>query len=522
MYRKNSLEELYDCLKKFHLSDALYVIGAVNAALKYGTVKTDDKNIPVWIKKWLRLRGIDDRDRRSIAIMLTRMARYILLSGANDHKGIFLDLNTAAFNKAYNLVRDLHDTDVEGEDIAMNFALFFGRTAQWQFPLQASRKNVIGRGYLLFIELMSTIKTDYDFDQKFRGYFNLSLREFFSTGYAMWLISNGTLDYNINVEVAALKGVVTADTQRLFLKLSSGSAKDYRLAIRGDDWKRMDKLKEIYGLDPFVKIPAIAVERSERLSATTYVIPQAKYFLDRASSGIFYLLGDREMQVAHPKGNPFRIAFGKVYRAYVGRHLAQANKEVLVDLDDDFPYTWTKMLPDFALIDGPLCMLLEVKTTLLNIDSRTYQDPAALRIEATGGSLAKAVTQLNTFRQTILDGQLPDPRFSGITRVINVIAGYEDIYSLNNSVLPLLEELHGGAAVDLQLASISDIDAIGMAISSGEQLVKKLQEKIDDKGKHTWGIATLWNELEDKSNPVLDNAFADFNKQLLNEVSDGA
>lgn len=57
MTQKNSLNELYDQLKKFHLSDGLYVIGAVNAALKYGTVKADRKNIPDWIWAWLQATG---------------------------------------------------------------------------------------------------------------------------------------------------------------------------------------------------------------------------------------------------------------------------------------------------------------------------------------------------------------------------------------------------------------------------------------------------------------------------------
>ena len=37
MNGKDALIDLYNLLKKFHLSDSLYVIGAVNAALKYGT-----------------------------------------------------------------------------------------------------------------------------------------------------------------------------------------------------------------------------------------------------------------------------------------------------------------------------------------------------------------------------------------------------------------------------------------------------------------------------------------------------
>ncbi|WP_179412286.1 hypothetical protein HDF19_03350 [Mucilaginibacter sp. E4BP6] len=521
MYKKNSLNELYDCLKKFHLSDSLYVIGAVNAALKFGSVKADTKNIPPWITDWLQRRGRSETERRSISVMLTRMARYLLLSSANDHKGIFLDLNSDAFNKAYNLVRDLHDTDVEGDGV-IDFSIFFGRTAQWQFPLQTSRKTIIGRGYLLFIELMQSVQTDYDFAGKFKAYFNLSLEEFMMTGYAMWLISNGTLDYEIKIERPFLNGLITIENQQKFLNLSSGIAKDYRIAVRGNEWQKIDKLKEIYGLDPFVKMPAIAVERSTKLSSTTYVVPQAKYFLDRGSSGIFYLLSDKEMLLANPKGNPFRIAFGKVYRAYVGKHLSQSGKHVFIDLDYDFPYTWTKMMPDFALVFDELCLLIEVKTTLLNVDSRTYQEPLTLRKEAANGSLVKAVNQLDTFRRAILNNELPDPRFTKVSKVLNIIVGYEDVYSLNNTLLPLLEEIHGDPAKNLQLGCITDIDAIGTAISNNDDIITTLFEKANDVAKRSWGIATIWSGNENHPNPILDDAFSAFQSKIVDDVKGNA
>lgn len=137
MYKQNSLDELYDALKKFHLSDALYVIGAVNASMRFGPVGFDFKNIPAWIVNWLQRNAKDEGARRNLTIGMTRMARFLLLSGANDYKGIFLDLNRKEFKHAYQLVVDLHDPDIEGEvekpDFEVYFNRYFGRLAQWQF-----------------------------------------------------------------------------------------------------------------------------------------------------------------------------------------------------------------------------------------------------------------------------------------------------------------------------------------------------------------------------------------------------
>jgi len=512
--KKNSLAELYEQLRKFHLSDALYVIGAVNAALKYGTVKADRKNIPDWIWQWLQVRGRNEQERRSLAIALSRMARFLLLSSANDYKGIFLDLNNPAVHKAYNQVVNLEDLDESsGEDTLSRFSLYFNRIGQIQFPLQASKKTIIGRGYLLYYKLILSTPTDYDFDSKFKEYYGLTLIEFMSTGFAMWILSNGTIDYEMKNEIKELKHVITLDTQRKFLSLSCGTPQRYRELVRGADWKTPHSLKDMYALEPFTIMPAVKVEKSSKLSSTTYVVPQAKYLLDRASSGIFYLLGDKEKQLAELEGkkgkNPFRNAFGMVYRAYVGEHLSIPGKHEFIDLDHDFVQTGGK-LPDFAIIQGNTCILFEVKTSLLNIDARTYFEKQTLEKEVKAGNIQKAITQLMDFKHQILSGKVSDPRFSKVSVVVGVIVGYEDIFSINSTLLPMLDKLSGAIVPDLQFASISDIEAIGSAIDQGLNIIELLQKKVSNPAERQWSIATLFYKDMDERNSVLDRAFDEF------------
>lgn len=514
MTRKNSLTELYDQLKKFHLSDALYVIGAVNAALKYGTFKPDRKNIPDWIWGWLQTRGRSEQDRRSLSIVLSRMARFLLLSSANDYKGIFLDLNNPAVHQAYNQVVNLEELDESlGDDTLSKFSLYFNRIGQIQFPLQASKKTIIGRGFLLFHKLILATPTDYDFDKKFKGYFGLTLVEFMSTGFAMWILSNGTLDYEIKNEIKELKHVITLDTHRIFLSLSCGKPQRYRELVRGPDWKTPHKLKDMYALEPLTIMPAVKVEKSSKLSSTTYVVPQAKYLLDRASSGIFYLLGDKEKELAdkeEKKGkNPFRNAFGMVYRAYVGEHLSIPGRHEFIDLDNDFVQTGGK-LPDFAIVQEDICILFEVKTSLLNIDARTYFEKQTLEKEVKTGNIQKAITQLMDFKQKILSDQVNDARFSKISAVVGVIVGYEDIFSINSTLLPMLDKLNGSIMDDLQFASISDVEAIGSAINQALNIIELIQKKVANLSERQWSIATLFHKDMDHRNSVLDQAFNEF------------
>ncbi len=514
MSKTNSLTELYDQLKKFHLSDGLYVIGAVNAALKYGTERPDRKNIPDWIWAWLQVRGKTEHDRRSLSITLTRMARFLLLSSANDHKGGFLNLNNPSVHKAYNQVVNLEELEESSDDDIMSkFSLYFNRIGQIQFPLQVSKKTIIGRGFLLFNKLILTTSTEYDFDKKFKEYFGLTLIEFLSTGFAMWVLSNGTLDYEIKNEIKELKHIFTLESQRIFLSLSCGTPQQYREMVRGINWKQCDNLKDMYALEPLVIMPAIKVERSTYMSSTSYVVPQAKYLLDRASSGAFYLLGDKEKDLAEAEGkkgkNPFRKAFGMVYRAYVGEHLSIAGNHKFVDLDNDFVQTGGK-LPDFAIIKDGVCILLEVKTTLLNIDSRSYFEKEALEKEVKSGNIQKAINQLRDFKQKILSGQIKDERFKGLKTVIGIIVGYEDIFSINSTLLPLLNKLSGAIIDDLQFASISDIEAIGSAIDQKLNIIEMIRNKVNNCAEREWSIATRFHKDIEYRNSVLDNAFDEF------------
>ncbi|TKC57160.1 hypothetical protein FBD94_21250 [Pedobacter hiemivivus] len=514
MIPQKKLNELYDQLKKFHLSDALYVIGAVNAALKFGTSKPDRKNIPDWIWTWLQTRGRSDQNRRSLSIVLSRMARFLLLSSANDYRGVFLDLNNLEVRKAYSQVANLEELDDSlGDDISSQFSLYFNRIGQYQFPLQASKKTIIGRGFLLFHKLILATPSNYDFDVKFKEYFDLTLMEFMSTGFAMWILSNGTLDYEIKNEIKELTHVMTLKTQRIFLSLSCGTPKRYRELVRGSDWKTPHKLKDMYALDPLAIMPAVIVEKSSKLSFNTYVVPQAKYLLDRASSGIFYLLGDKEKELAEneeKKGkNPFRNAFGMVYRAYVGNHLSILGMHEFIDLDNDF-VEYSGKLPDFAILQDEICILFEVKTSLLNIDARTYFEKQTLEREVNNGNIKKAIKQLMDFKNEILLGRIKDARFSKITSVIRIVVGYEDIFSINSTLLPLLDKISGSVLDDLQFASISDIEAIGSAIDQKINIITMIQKKVASPDERQWSIATLFDKDIDQKNSVLDNAFNEF------------
>jgi len=525
--KTTTLDELYGYLKRFALCDSLFVVGAVNATMRYGFNELETGETPEGTVRWIDDHGTEPINRIDLTIQLTRLARFLLLSRANDHKAVILDTGTPEIQQAIYLTASLHDKDVEGEvkDLR-DLARIFGRISQWQFPLQGNRLHIIGRGNLLFIEVPQKIKPKYDFEEKTNEYFGMDVFQYIATGLALWITSTGILKHNMTVEVEALEGVVTKESVGRFVELSTGTPEDYRRLVRGDNWKIPNKRRDIYGLDPFVQMPAIKIKHTMKLEAGSYVVPQPHYLLQKATMGLFYLLADKERAVAEALGqggrNDFRESFGDVYRAYVGKHLSLAQTPtVFVDLDNDLSVGGKK--PDFALIEDDTCILFEVKTALLTVDSRTIFDEAAARAEIQRGAFKKALEQLCDFEEAVKNKHVEDIRFKHVRHVVKVMVGFEDIYFANAFLLPMLREIHGDTVSNLQIATITDIETAGTLLAYGDAVGALMLEKIASPELAEWSLGAFLNhKKKNKSaeNPLLRKGYEDFIQKVTGKDYD--
>jgi len=515
-----SLNELYGYLSQFHLSDSLAVFARINAALKGGVRMLSNAPIPADIRAWVEAQP--ENVRLQIYLESSRLARFLLLSGANDLNEKTISLHDQTLFRAFDLYGKLHDYDVEPAPGAGWIGTTFGRLSQWQFPLQTDRETLIGRAYLLFHLLPNEFTFDYSMEDKMKEYFDISAFEFIATGMALWFMTNGTLDYELKMEVDYLKPIVTPENQIKFRDLSSGEPRHYKKTLRGDDWNEMNKLLDIYYLDPFLKMPCIIVNRSNTLPPGTYLVPNAKYLLDRASTGIFYLLADKEQIIAKKEGkkgkNPFRVMFGALFRTYVGKQLRQAHAPVtFLDLDVEFPDNKEK-LPDFALVKDDICVLFEVKLSVLTLNARTFFHDADLRADAKRGNIKKAIQQLTEFRQSILDNKTSHPTLSGIKTVIIVLIGYEDIFVANSSLLPILDGEYGNAVRSFQIGGIADVDTIGNALEKNADFIRLLNEKINSVENRAWSIVTFIEQFVPRDNKIVRSAFRSFMDHLIRGV----
>jgi hypothetical protein len=121
---------------------------------------------------------------------------------------------------------------------------------------------------------------------------------------------------------------------------------------------------------------------------------------------------------------------------------------------------------------------------------------------------------LDSFKQAILSKTLTDKRFDNVDRVICLLVCYEDIYVLNSSLFPILHETYPEMSENLQLACISDIDAIGFGLSNDINIGELLIHKIENKDTNSYMVATVIEGKIGRGNDLLRASFKRFTEQM--------
>lgn len=516
---RSSLIEVYDYLKRFSLSDSLFIIGSINAAFRYGFKTLSTQSIPPETLRWIEVKFPDRIDRLNLMLNVTRIARFLLLSRANEYKDLILDTGSKELVNALNLVSNLYDERVEPPIKSKgDLDRVMSRMSQWQLPLQELKGDLSARAHLLFRKIPKEIGSTYDIDAGMRRAVGLSAFEFMAIGHTLGAMCSGVLKHDMTIEVDSLKEIVTKEKVQKFIEISSGTPEDYRRYVRDENWKESDPLRDIYGLDPLVRMPLIKTTNGKYIEKSCWVVPQVNYLWQRMSSGIFHILADYERTQAQLAGNNgqnlFRDAFGDIYKHYVGLQLNQGKKnETLIDLDT---LNHQNPKPDFALISGNQIILFEVKVGFLTAASKYLGDEKQIRAELKreNGQFAKAVRQLNSFADDLMAGTVTDPRLAGKTEILKVIVGYEDFYLANSYLLPIAEEEFGTTAIEnLQIMTLMDLDLCGTALANEGRVIEPMFKKVADKNLKLWSVAMYikdQNKTVRNKNPLLNDAFKEF------------
>jgi hypothetical protein len=511
-----TLDELYQFLQECSLADGLYIVGLINAAFKYNYTKSDMVDVPSQFVKWINQNFTSDQSRVALCLNTTRLARFLLLSGAKNEDPRVLDIGSKDLNHALELVLQLYDPDIEEEiKSEQDVARAFGRIAQWQFPLQLDRKTVIGRAQLLFIKIPRLFREGYDFNEKMLEYYGIDTKQFILSGVALWILSVGTLKQVVTIEVPAMKGFITQASIDKFIELSSGTPDEYRSHIRGNGGGKKD---DVYGFEPFLKMPAIKIDERSRFGEKTVIVPQPFYLLERASTGIFHLLADKERQLSLAKGNftanSFRHNFSSVYREYVSQQLKLAPAHItFIDIDCESFDGYEGKRPDFALIQGDLCVLFEVKNCVMPLTVRTEFDEKTARDAVCESRFGETVDQLCDFEKALLAKTIVNTKFNAITRVVKVLIGFDDMHLVNPFILPIARQVYGEKINHLQIGGLTDIEIIGACLGNGGEFMSMIFEKVISSTHADWPLGQFifsHNVGVSFVNPLLQEAFHDF------------
>ncbi|MFZ4797537.1 MAG: hypothetical protein ACOYMA_08575 [Bacteroidia bacterium] len=510
--KENKLEELYSIINNYHLSDTIYLLGQINSRFKFGhneLVKDQVSEIDSWILNYYSGRFLQ------LHFDSNRLIRYLLLSKSNDFKSKKVNLNEVDILHLFDVVGNLYEKEIE-QDVYQSFA----RIAQKQFPLQVDKSETIGRTYLLFMDIAQSYSDPYDINTNFINYFGLTPIQFILSGYALWLKSEGNVYKEMEIDLGDISDRINTKTVNQFINLSLGDHISYKKHIRGSNWTKMRKLQDYHGFEALVKMPFFKIEKSSNIIdwEITYLVPEPHYILERMATGIFYLLADKEKEIAEsenkPNHNAFRNFFGdKVYKDFVKRHLSQKVEGLeFIDFDEDIEHSGKK--PDFAIISEKICVLFEVKTGLLTLNSRTFFEPSEIHEEVKSKNIGKAVKQLSDFEKAILQKEIKKDCFKHIETVIKVIIGYEDIYSINSVILEHVDTIN---YKNFQFGTISDVEAIGLVLQNKLDITKILLDKISTE-KYSWQIRTVILEYIDKEktrNNILFDSCDLFMKMLI-------
>ncbi len=237
---------------------------------------------------------------------------------------------------------------------------------------------------------------------------------------------------------------------------------------------------------------------------------QGKIFRERVTRGLYFELSDHLM--GHGKRNPFRQSFGYVFQEYVGELLKDAlgGKGVLAELKYKVGKE-EKLTPDWMVIDGDRCVLVEVKQAGLYLNAKMWGN-----IETVKGDLSKSVgggvKQLWNFEQAVLSGRHPELSIlSGVKEFERIVVSYDHLYYSNSILRDRIRErfIEDGVSIPADyhwhVISIDELEfVLGMHGANFLKLLVQKRLNGDDDRMDFGDYLSKYYADRNATNPYLD------------------
>jgi hypothetical protein len=180
-----------------------------------------------------------------------------------------------------------------------------------------------------------------------------------------------------------------------------------------------------YTLSPFLFKPVLRPDIAPPGAEGVYLVPAPRLLALRVTQGVYHILATSSDEGGG--ANPFRVAFGAAFEAYVGELLRQGSGacEVLSEITYGSRSS-PRLSPDWLVLDGNRLVVVEVKQTALTLNTKSVGNLAAIATDLRK-TLIRAARQLLTFDQDRIHRALGLEQLAEVTEVELLVVTHDDL-----------------------------------------------------------------------------------------------
>lgn len=497
--RSYKSEDIGEFLKRFMLHETLRLIGALSHQLFF--MKNESER---------SIEGVPFSDA-----VLSYLAMRAIES-ANDYKKLTITSSNLA--TAADMYWGLQDP-IESDGQVDACLLRFGSS---QLDYQRRLNNLLARSLAIYRDLWQTVPKTVPVKSVIEGIAGISIEEILMFAFAFSQQSSKPggffrLYTDVDSTDPQVVAIFSQEKQQAFVNWISCDYKTFRAQSKEGRTKLPSPNYEKQRFNPLLKYPILRPDRNPQPGAPqVYLPPVPRLILERVTRGLYFELSD------HFKGagrrNPFRQSFGYVFQEYVGELLKDA-----LGNDRVFPEVMyrdgkdEKLTPDWMVIDGDRCLLVEVKQSGLYLDAKMWGEIETVK-EDLSKSVGGGVQQLWNFEKAARSGRHPELAFlSGIHEFDRIVISYDQLYFANSIIRDRIRERLAEDGVSIpadyhwHIISIDELESVlGMHGPSFLDVLKQKQLSNDDDRLDFGDFLAKHYADRDPTNPYLDRISAAF------------
>ena len=484
-------EDFENFMKRHQLHEWLRLIG-----------KLSHQNFFMQAETAQQLGGVPISD--SVLTYLTMRA----VESSNDYRGNAPALSDLA--KAADMYWGLPDP-IETDGEAYSCLLRFGNS---QFDYQRRLDNLLPRSLAIYRDLWSKVADTVDIATVVEDIAGCGIEDILMYTFAFTAksLKNGgyfRLFTSVDSDDAELVELFAEEKQVRFVNWLSCDYNTFRDQARTHLRKLPDPKYEKQRFNPLLRYPLLKPDSNPLPGARqVYIVPVPRLVHERVTRGLYFELSDHFM--GSGKSHPFKQSFGSVFQEYVGELLKDAvgSPRVL----PEFKYgKEEKLTPDWMVVDGDQCILIEVKQAGLYLNAKMWGEINSVKQDLSQ-SVGAGVRQLWKFEQAIQSGKHPElSHLTSIKRFHRLIVSYDNLYYANwilkEKIKEVLTAAGDGIPADYnwQIISIDELEfLLGM---HGADLIKvsnHKQSSDEDSGLDFGDYLSKYYSARSAKNPYLE------------------